>query len=398
MVAEDQMLNVLKERFHHDGFRPNQREIVDAVMAGRDVLAVLPTGGGKTLTYFLPSTMLPGMTIVVSPLVALMQEQALLARDFGIPVVFLQRHTSDQEMAETLRLVLSGTVKIMFVSPERLTMPGIRLVLHRVEVSLWVFDEAHCLVEWGHDFRPDYLRAAEYVRLRHEQVAAYTASATVGVRKEIAAALGLDDPAMVVGRVARPNIGLVVSERDGDGLAQIEALARIYEGKSGIIYRNRIVDVERTVGYLRGKGIVAVPYHAQLCMGERNMNYVRWKSGEINLAVATVAFGLGISKDNVRLVVHGDMPRGIDEYYQQLGRAGRDGQVAVSALLYGNRDVGLATWHAWQAADRLKSLERVIAMENYLVTPACRWQAIAAHYGQECEACGVCDNCRKGKA
>lgn len=393
--AENRIVHELA-RFGHQSFRENQESIINATMAGRDIVAVMPTGGGKSLCYMLPATIRDGMTVVVSPLIALMQDQALTAHRYGIKVCFCGRADSDQQLEENIRYLLDEDVKLAFISPERLSSPGMRLVLHRCKIASWVFDEAHCLVSWGHDFRPDYLRAAEYVRLRHDQVAAYTASATIPVQQEIEKILGVTDPLRIRGDVVRRNIGLVVTPRVDDGYKQTEAIIRAYGAVPGIIYRNRIADVEKTVRYLSDVGISALPYHASLKSGERTANYSQWKNGEVGVVVATIAFGMGIDKANVRYVIHGDMPRGMDDYYQQLGRAGRDGDPAISVMLWDKKDINTAMFHSWGSVDRIAAAYRVNSMVDYLTTQRCRWAALAAYYGQDYNDCGICDTCRKG--
>ena len=342
----DALRAALARWFEFDDFRPGQRETIEAVLAGHDAMAVLPTGGGKSLTYLLPGLLLPGVTIVVSPLIALMQDQLEKLRARGLPAAVVNSQLGWQEQKDALRALSEGRLKLILVAPERFKNQRFLDALRGVRVSLFAVDEAHCVSQWGHDFRPDYLRLGEAAReLSRPPILAVTATATRQVREDISRQLGLKPDARVVVRgLDRPNLALSVHEVGGGQAAKLRALetvlARVPQG-SGIVYcatRKHCDLVARELK--RGRRKVGV-YHAGLRDEERRRVQERFFAGEVELVVATNAFGLGIDKQDLRFVLHYDLPGSLEAYVQEAGRAGRDGKPARCALLFAAQDLHL---------------------------------------------------------
>jgi RecQ family ATP-dependent DNA helicase len=332
----------LRTNFGHGDFRPGQEAIIRSVLSGRPTVAILPTGGGKSLCYQLPAMLLEGTTVVASPLVALMKDQvdALAAR--GIPATFVNSSLREDERRDRQARIAAGELRLVYVAPERFRSSSFRNAIAGVRVPLFAIDEAHCISSWGHDFRPDYLRLAEARgHLRAERILALTATATPEVRKDIVRSLGLDDPQVFVAGFDRPNLFVEVARVSGDQekVGRIVALAR--RGGPGLVYAATRRNVDKAVAALRANGVDAVGYHAGMDDAERTAAQEQFLRGEVAVVVATNAFGMGVDKPDIRFVAHFDVPRSLEAYYQEIGRAGRDGAPSLSLLLFNYADVML---------------------------------------------------------
>ncbi|MCA9107165.1 MAG: DNA helicase RecQ [Planctomycetales bacterium] len=386
------------ERFWgYTNFRPLQQEAMSCVMNGHDSLVVLPTGGGKSLCFQVPAMCLPGMAIVVSPLIALMKDQVDTLRQNGIPAAFINSTLDVEERRQVARWIHSGELKLLYIAPERLVLPGTLEFLGSAQVSMIAVDEAHCISEWGHDFRPEY-RGLSVVRERFPDVAvhAYTATATPRVRDDIAAQLGLREPTTLVGSFDRPNLVYRVERRDRLN-DQVLEVATKHPGEAGIVYCPTRNQVEEMAALLKARGIKALPYHAGLADNIRRKHQDAFLNESVDVITATVAFGMGIDKSNVRYVVHAAMPKSLEAYQQESGRAGRDGLPAECWLFYSTAD--LMRWRNMidgddEVANQVArdSLDQVA---QFCTSAACRHQSLVRHFGQElphqsCDACDVC--------
>jgi len=336
----DDVQRVLKETFGHVSFRPGQRELVESILAGRDVIAVMPTGSGKSLCFQLPATLLDGTTLVVSPLIALMKDQIDGLRGRGVPAAALHSGLQPDERSSVQADLVSGRLNLVYVAPERLRNPAFRDTLARINVARLVVDEAHCISQWGHDFRPDYLRLGELRSQLGVPVATFTATATPEVRVDIGRQLGLHDPVELVTGFERPNLTLTVEtcpKRAEKGRRLEHVLNEV--GPPGIVYAATRKHVEDWTEFLRILGVEAEAYHAGLRSHERRRAQDRFLSGQTPVIVATNAFGMGVDKPDIRFVVHADLPGSIEAYYQEVGRAGRDGLPSRCALLFSPADL-----------------------------------------------------------
>ncbi|HEY7954847.1 MAG TPA: ATP-dependent DNA helicase RecQ [Polyangia bacterium] len=395
-------------RFGLSEFRPGQREVIEAVLAGRPTIAVLPTGAGKSLCYQLPAVALGGLTVVVSPLISLMKDQvdALVARN--IPAAFINSSVDPEEREATLARAVRGELRLLYVAPERFRVGGFAAELKRAALTLVAVDEAHCISEWGHDFRPDYARLGEVLRaLAPPRVVALTATATATVRTEICERLGLIDPAVFVRGFDRPNLRFMVvaSGGDADKLPRCLQLLGSDEAreKPAIIYTATRKKAEKVAEALRARRITARAYHAGLDDEARSRVQDEWQAGAVRVVVATNAFGMGVDKGDVRLVIHHDLPGSPEAYYQEAGRAGRDGQPARCVLLFNHADVRLREFlisapgesgekpQALQAAER----DRLRAIMSYAYARRCRRAFLLGYFGdpEAGRACGGCDVC-----
>ncbi len=394
--------STLLETFGFSSFRPHQREIVEAVLSGRDVFAALPTGGGKSLCYQLPALLLPGLTVVVSPLIALMEDQVQGALLNGLPAACLNSSLDADAARAAWRAVHSGEVRILYVAPERLSLDSFRSRLRELDLALLAVDEAHCISEWGHEFRPDYRTLAV---LRDEfpdvPIAAFTATATRHVQDDVIRLLGLRDPLVVRGDFDRKEIFYAVERKDKP-TDQIRRFVVAHRGEPGIVYRATRKSVEQTAQTLRRARIRAVAYHAGLSDEERRENQAAFVRDEVEVVVATIAFGMGIDKSNVRWVVHGDLPKSLEAYYQETGRAGRDGEPAEAFLLYGPQDLATIEYHIDRMEvdqERERARESLRGMTRYVNAGVCRRIGLLAHFDQEHAGdCGGCDVCTSESA
>jgi ATP-dependent DNA helicase RecQ len=387
----------LKHHFGFDAFRPLQEAIVADVLAGRDVFALLPTGGGKSLCFQLPAVMRPGLTVVVSPLVALMKDQVDGLRTAGIAATFLNSTLDPDETRRRLRGLHAGEYRLLYLAPERLALPHVLGELAGWGVTRFAIDEAHCISEWGHDFRPEYRRLSELRRsMPGIPILALTATATERVRGDIVASLDLRDPARYVAGFDRPNLSYRVLPKEKT-FAQLLAFVRRRAKESGIVYVASRRQAETLADKLRDAGIAALPYHAGLEPRERNYNQERFVRDDVRIICATIAFGMGIDKPNVRYVVHYDLPKNLESYYQETGRAGRDGLTADCVLFYSASDVAkqLAFLDEKDQRERALALEGLRSMQHYAETTECRRAALLGHFGESLAAgaCSGCDNC-----
>ena len=329
----------LNKYFGHRDFLDGQKEVVDAILAGKDAIAVMPTGGGKSLCYQLPAMVMKGVTVVVSPLIALMKDQVDALTEKGIAAVMINSAITATEQRHHIESLQKGAYKMVYIAPERFRSEAFTKALQKVEVSLFAIDEAHCLSQWGHDFRPDYLLLGNAIReIGNPQIAAFTATATPEVRSDILHHLTLRDPFQCVSGFARPNLALQITPCTNRKEKYKRIRAVIEKHKNGIIYcatRKRVEEVHET---LNAWGIQVISYHGGMPDSEREQNQESFISRETNIAVATNAFGMGIDRSDVRFVIHFDIPGSIEAYYQEAGRAGRDGETAVCELLFNYAD------------------------------------------------------------
>ena len=392
------MLNTLRKVFGFHEFRPNQERVVRALLEKQDVLAIMPTGGGKSLCYQLPALLLPGTCMVISPLIALMKDQVDGARSNGIRAAFLNSSQSPDERDEVMHLLLTGSLDLLYVAPERFILSHFRETLSRVPLSMAVIDEAHCISEWGHDFRPDYLSLSDLVTLfPGTPVAAFTATATHRVQQEILSKLALRNPLIVRASFDRPNLLYDVRYKDNPD-AQLVALLKSNPGKAAIIYRTSRKSVNDTTAMLQAKGFRALPYHAGLSDDDRKKNQEAFIRDQVEIIVATIAFGMGIDKSNIRLVIHADLPKSIENYYQETGRAGRDGEPAACTLLFSQGDIPKMRFFIDAMTDEterdraLAALSRVTA---FAATSVCRRRTLLDYFGEQyphdnCNSCDIC--------
>ena len=393
---------VLKTVFGYDNFRPLQKEIITNVLKGHDTLAVMPTGGGKSLCYQLPALIMPGLTVVVSPLISLMQDQVASLKTAGIHSAFLNSTLSWEEYCTAVNDIKSGQVKIVYVSPEGLASSRIRELLSSPELKIAciTIDEAHCVSQWGHDFRPDYLEIKSIRHLFPDAVMlALTATATEQVRQDICKNLGMKSPKVFISSFNRENIYLEVRPKRGAMETVIDYI-RKHAGDSGIIYCNSRKQVEEIARTLDQKGYSALPYHAGLSDEIRAKNQELFIKDEIQIIVATIAFGMRINKPNVRYVINYDLPKSIEEYYQEIGRAGRDGLPSSALLLYSPGDIHKNKFFIEDSADPEKAELLLKGMINYATSRTCRRQNLLAYFGEaydpekaDCQPSCCCDIC-----
>ncbi len=388
----------LKHHFGFDAFRPLQREIVDDVLAGRDVFALLPTGGGKSLCFQLPAVMGSGLTVVVSPLIALMKDQVDALTASGIAATYLNSALDWSDVRTRMRGLEAGAYRLLYLAPERLALPHALDDLQRLGVARLAIDEAHCISEWGHDFRPDYRRLAGLrTAFPGVPVLALTATATERVRRDIVTLLGLRDPRCYVASFDRPNLFYRVLPK-GDTFATLLRFVRERGKESGIVYVASRRQADSLSEKLRAAGIAALPYHAGLEPSARSYNQERFRRDDARVVCATIAFGMGIDKPNVRYVVHYDLPKNLEGYYQETGRAGRDGLPADCLLFYSAADVAkqLAFIDEKEERERAHALAGLRLMQQYAETAECRRSVLLGHFGEtlERQPCDGCDNCR----
>ena len=390
-------LEVLKSVFGYEQFRPLQEKIINHILNRHDALIVLPTGGGKSLCYQLPALIFDGVTVVVSPLISLMQDQVMQLQQRGIHAVFLNSTLSHPEYVATMQRVKRGEVKLLYVAPETLMRPEILLMLDESNVSCLAIDETHCISQWGHDFRPEY-RQLISVRERFETAAcvALTATATPRVREDVKQSLKMQEGDEFIASFDRANLFIAV-EPKVDSLNQTLAFLNSHRDESGIIYCQTKKQVESLSRELVEHGISALPYHADLDNETRKQNQGTFINGDTRVIVATIAFGMGIDKEEVRFVLHAGLPKEPESYYQEIGRAGRDGSRAECLLLFSYGDVDTIHHFIDQGApsEQAGRLERLRTLVDWATSIECRRKGLLAYFGEEYENqnCGMCDNC-----
>jgi ATP-dependent DNA helicase RecQ len=391
---------ILRTTFGFDAFRPGQADIIGTILAGRDVLAVMPTGSGKSLCYQLPALIRDGLTVVVSPLIALMRNQVAQLRGYGIAAASLNSANDYDENRQVFEQMARGDLRLLYIAPERLAKSDTIALLKRSNVGLLAVDEAHCISQWGHDFRPEYLSLGKIqAALGGVQTIAFTATADAGTRTDILGKLFHREPAVFVHGFDRPNLRLTMRAKDG-GRKQIADFLAAHRGESGIIYCNSRKKTEALGDFLREHGFKALPYHAGLEAGTRSRHQDAFLQDDGVVMVATVAFGMGIDKPDVRFVCHADLPSNIESYYQEIGRAGRDGLPADTLTLHGLGDIRLRRMQIDEGAssDEQKRVERqrLNALVALCQSPRCRRQTLLAYFGEAAPACGNCDVCLEG--
>jgi ATP-dependent DNA helicase RecQ len=393
----DELHQILRRYWGYDEFRPLQPEAMRAVVEGRDSLVVLPTGGGKSLCFQAPALVMPGLAVVVSPLIALMKDQVDGLVDCGVPAACVNSTLAFDERRQIAEEIRSGRLKLLYLSPERLLSERTLQFLQGVLLSFIAVDEAHCISEWGHDFRPEY-RGLRLLKEKFPNVGlhAYTATATPHVRDDIVRELRLVDPQVLVGSFDRPNL-VYRARRRGNLLQQIREVIDRHPNDSGLIYCIRRTDVEEMAASLAELGYHALPYHAGMADDDRRGNQEAFINDRARIIVATVAFGMGIDKSDVRYVIHAAAPKSLESYQQESGRAGRDGLEAECLLLYSAGD--FRTWRKLQSELPPQALEIAMTLlagiDNYCSSVSCRHRAIIEYFGQEVpnENCGACDVC-----
>jgi len=391
---------LLKSVFGYDAFRPLQESIITAFLGGRDSFALLPTGGGKSLCFQLPALCRDGLTLVVSPLIALMKDQVDQLEVLGIPATFLNSSLGERESRKRMAGLHEGRYKLLYVAPERLLLEQWQENLRAWNVTGIAIDEAHCISEWGHDFRPEYRRLGTLRKLTPEApVIALTATATMRVRDDIVTRLSLREPEIFVGSFNRPNLEYRVIPKDQPS-RQIADYAQKRGEESGIVYCATRAGADRLAETLTNKGLTALPYHAGLTASERNDNQERFLRDDAKIICGTIAFGMGINKPNVRWVIHHDLPKNIEGYYQETGRAGRDGLPAECLLLFSAGDAAKQTHfidEITNEAERRLAREKLSGIIHYAESSDCRRRQLLAYFGetQEAENCGSCDNCQQ---
>jgi len=395
---ESSIHNTLKTVFGFQTFRPNQESIIRNILDGRDVFAVMPTGGGKSLCYQLPATIMHGTAIVISPLISLMKDQVDAAVENGIKAAFMNSSMDADEVSNVYRMLKYNKIRLLYIAPERFAMPHFLERLKTAAISFFAIDEAHCISEWGHDFRPDYLGLSLIPEMFPEvPIAAFTATATQRVQEDVIHKIGLRKPHIVRASFNRPNLFYEVKAKSRVELQILEFL-RDRPRESGIIYRTTRDSVMETADFLKSKGIAALPYHAGLSADERTKNQEAFNRDESQVIVATIAFGMGIDKSNVRFVIHADLPKNIESYYQETGRAGRDGEPAHCLFFFGRGDIPKIRYFINEMTDdreRFIAIEKLNQTVGYASHNVCRRRQLLGFFGEgyRRDNCGACDIC-----
>lgn len=390
---------LLKRVFGYDTFRPGQKSVIEKVIAGKNVLAVMPTGAGKSLCYQIPALLNSGLTLVISPLISLMKDQIDSLKQNGIEAAALNSTTPQDEVNPILRNAYEGKIKLLYMTPERLAMDYFRYQLNFINVSLVAVDEAHCISQWGHDFRPAYRQIYEGINSLKSKpnILALTATATPAVQKDIAQQLNINADNFVVTSFMRPNLSFRIVNSPKDTNNYIYNYIKNYKDEAGIVYTNTRKRVEDLTNYLAKKGIKVAAYHGGMEAEDRERVQDDFQFDRLQVIVATNAFGMGIDKSNVRFVIHANSAKNIESYYQEAGRAGRDGDSASALLIYHPGDLQTYRWFIQQADvdDNYRKIQyrKLAAITQYANTSQCLQQFIVQYFGQNCPPCGKCSNC-----
>lgn len=398
-MRDKKLHHILKETFGYQSFRFEQYNAISAVLDGKDTLAVMPTGGGKSLCYQIPALYLSGVTLVISPLISLMHDQVMNLKEYGVEAVFLNSSLSYSESQKTKARILKGEIKLIYVSPEGILSANLASFFEQVKISLIAIDEAHCVSQWGHEFRKDYTRLGELKeKFPGVPVIALTATADDKTRVDISQQLSLETPKVFVSSFDRPNIKYMILERS-DEIKQLNEFIKAFHSQdTGIVYCLSRDKVERVAAALKKLGHPAVPYHAGLSQQERTKNQSLFNTEEKIIVVATIAFGMGIDRPDVRFVAHLDLPKSIESYYQETGRAGRDGKPSNAWMIYGLQDV-VKLSQMLETTDADESYKKVArhkldSMLALCETGSCRRNYLLGYFGQKSSAgCGNCDTC-----
>ena len=392
---------ILKDTFGYDSFRSGQEKIIDLALSGKNALAIMPTGGGKSLCYQIPALALDGVTLVISPLISLMKDQIDTLRQNGIEAAALNSTTPQEEVNPILRKAYEGKIKLLYVTPERLAMDYFRYQLNFLNINLVAVDEAHCISQWGHDFRPAYRQILEGIKELKSQpnILALTATATPAVQQDIAKQLEIPESNFVITSFARPNLAFMVENGVRDSKRYILRYIQHHPNQAGIVYTNTRKHVEEITEYLATRGIEVAGYHGGMTTEKRNQVQDDFLFDRLQVIVATNAFGMGIDKSNVRFVIHANSAKNIEAYYQEAGRAGRDGDDCEAVLLYHPGDLRQYRWFIDEsdAKDEYKKhqYQKLKAISAYANTEDCLQQFIVRYFGQNCDPCGRCTNCKQ---
>jgi ATP-dependent DNA helicase RecQ len=398
-MREEKLRRLLKETFGYSSFRFEQLNIINSVLDGSDTLAIMPTGGGKSLCYQIPALFLPGVTLVISPLISLMKDQVMNLAEYGVQSEFLNSSLSYKESQKIKSRILNGEVKIVYISPEGILGPALIEFFEQVQISLIAIDEAHCVSQWGHEFRKDYTRLGELkLRFPNVTVVALTATADAKTRSDISLQLSLNNPNIFVSSFDRPNINYMILERT-DEIKQLDEFIKTnHVNDTGIVYCLSRDKVDRVATALKKLKYNAIPYHAGLSKEERTKNQELFNTEEKIIVVATIAFGMGIDRPDVRFVAHLDLPKSIESYYQETGRAGRDGKASNAWMIYGLQDV-VKLSQMLETTDADESYKKIarFKLDSMLAlceAGSCRRKYLLQYFGEELEeGCGNCDTC-----
>lgn len=393
---------ILKKYFGFDSFRPIQEEAIDFILGKKDVLTILPTGSGKSLIFQLPTLMMDGVTVVISPLIALMQDQIINLNNNGITARMISSQNSNEENHESLELLQTNSIKFLYIAPERFSNEVFKSILKKVNINFFVIDEAHCVSEWGHEFRDDYRKLSRIKEnFPYTPIAAFTATATSSVQNDILQTLKIVPENLLKGKIQRKNLLIRSEKRLGNGKAQIVEFLKSHQDECGIIYCFSRKETEQLSEYLNSKGFQTLAYHAGLNPKDRDAIFTEFKNENIKIIVATIAFGMGIDKGNIRFVLHTSMPKTLENYSQEIGRAGRDGLKSEVLLIYAKSDEINKKRFIDDMPDgtyKENSYKKLEMMYRYAISSKCRHQFIAKYFDDNIDKCKtICDNCMGGE-